>query len=119
MSRHKSRCAVCERNIEEVVRHSHGDEEYHFCCEGCGLEFLNDPDKYEDVWINFRKEGVDTGAIMCAVCGTHVSQEVATRQEHQEEISREKYFFCSEKHRIDFINDPDSFKGLSGKHMSQ
>jgi predicted restriction endonuclease len=29
MARFKSRCAVCGRNIEDVVRQTHGGEDYH------------------------------------------------------------------------------------------
>jgi YHS domain-containing protein len=119
MARFKSRCAVCGRNIEDVVRQTHGDEEYHFCCEKCRMEFLKHPDEYEAVWFNFRKEGFDTGAIKCAVCGDLVSEEVAVKQEYHDAAAQDQYWFCSEKHRIDFINDPRSYKEFSGKHMSQ
>ena len=118
MSKQKSRCAVCGCNIENVVRQSRGDEEYHFCSEECRMEFLKDPDKFEPMWIHFRKEGIDTGAIKCAVCGQKVSEEVAVRQEYHEEESHEKYYFCSEKHRMEFITDPSTYKGMSGKHIS-
>lgn len=119
MARFKSRCAVCGRNIENVVRQSHGDEEYHFCCEECRMEFLKDPVKYEAAWVNFRKYGFDTDAIKCAVCGDPVSEEVAVKQEYHDASSQDKYWFCSEKHRIDFINDPKKYEEFSGKHLSQ
>ncbi len=41
MSVHKSRCAVCGGNIEDVVRHTHGSEEYHFCSQECRMDFVN------------------------------------------------------------------------------
>lgn len=118
MSVHKSRCAVCGNNIEDVVRQTHGSEEYHFCCDNCRMEFLNNPGDYEKVWEYFRKDGFDVDAIKCAVCGHKVSEEVAVKQEYNEEDSNEKYFFCTEKHRMEFISDPTTYKGLSGKHLS-
>ena len=120
MARYKARCAVCGRNIEKAVRQSHGDEEYHFCSEICRVEFLKDPEKYERVWRIFRKHGFERNAIKCAVCGELVSEEVATRQEyHEESYSNEKYYFCCENHRLEFIADPETYKGMPGKHLSQ
>ncbi len=119
MSRFKSRCAVCGSNIEKVVRQSRGDEEYHFCCEECRMEFLKHPDDYEAVWTNFRKEGFDMNAIKCAVCGVHVSEDVAFKQEYRVTDSQNKYWFCSEKHRMAFLTDPMIYKEFSEKNMSQ
>lgn len=118
MARYKSRCAVCGSNIERVVRQTHGDEEYHFCCEACRMEFLKHPDDYEAVWINFRKEGFDTNAIKCAVCGELVSEEAAVKQEYRAADSQHKYWFCCEKHRMAFLADPTAYMEFSGKHMS-
>ncbi len=118
MSIHKSRCAVCGGNIEDVVRHTHGSEEYHFCKPECRLEFVNHPSDYEKVWKYFRKDGFDVNAIKCAVCGNKVSEEVAVKQEHTTEDSTKKYFFCTEKHRLEFIADPKSYEEMSGKHLS-
>jgi YHS domain-containing protein len=82
------------------------------------MEFLSDPEKYA-AKISRPESGKNTsGAIKCSVCGEQVSEEVAVRQEYREEQSDEKYYFCSEKHRIEFITDPMTYKGLSGKHVS-
>ena len=118
MTQHKSRCAVCGNDIENVVRHSHGDEEYHFCSEECRLEFINHPYDYEKVWEYFRKQGFDKNAIKCAVCGSTVSEEVAVKQEHSEDVSNEKYFFCCDKHRMDFLANPSDYEDQSGKHIT-
>lgn len=118
MAIHKSRCAVCGQNIDNVVRHTHGDEEYHFCGQECRMEFINSPGKYEKVWKYFRKDGFDVNAIICTVCGNKVSEEVAVEQEYWDEGSQRNYFFCSEKHRMDFITDPKAYENMSGKHVS-
>lgn len=93
-----------------------GEEEYPFCCEKCRIEFIKRPENYEKVWEYFRKEGFDRNAIKCGVCGSTISEEVAVEQEHSEDISNEKYFFCSEKHRMDFLTNPSEYKRMSGKH---
>lgn len=118
MTRFKSHCVVCGREIEDVVRQSYEGEEYHFCCEKCRMEFLGDPEKYA-AKISRPESGRETrGAVKCSVCGEKVSEEVAVQQEYREEQSDEKYYFCCEKHRIEFIADPMTYKGLSGKHVS-
>jgi len=82
------------------------------------MEFLSDPQKYAAKISRPESDRNTAGAIKCSVCGEKVSEEVAVRQEYREEQSDEKYYFCSEKHRIEFITDPMSYKGLSGKHVS-
>ena len=118
MTRYKSPCAVCGREIEDVVRQSYDGDEYHFCREKCRMEFLSDPQKYAAKVSRPESDRNTSGAIKCSVCGEKVSEEVAVRQEYREEQSDEKYYFCSEKHRIEFITDPMTYKGLSGKHVS-
>ena len=118
MTRYKSQCAVCGRDIEDVVRQSYEGEEYHFCCENCRMEFLGHPQKYAAKISRPERESRASGAIKCSVCGEKVSEEVAVRQEYREEQSDEKYYFCSEKHRMEFITDPMTYKGLSGKHVT-
>jgi YHS domain-containing protein len=45
-------CAVCGNEIpkDEAHRQEYQEEKsyekYYFCCGGCRMEFLNDPDKY-------------------------------------------------------------------------
>ncbi|MCL4244720.1 MAG: hypothetical protein KJ002_06275, partial [Candidatus Dadabacteria bacterium] len=81
-------------------------------------EFLSDPEKYA-AKISRPERGRDApGAIKCSVCGEKVSEEVAVKQEYREEQSAEKYYFCCERHRMEFIADPMTYKGLSGKHVS-
>ena len=118
MTRYKSPCAVCGREIEDVVRQSYDGDEYHFCREKCRMEFLSDPQKYAAKVSRPESDRNTSGAIKCSVCGEKVSEEVAVKQEYREEQSDEKYYFCSEKHRIEFITDPMTYKGLSGKHVS-
>lgn len=56
--------------------------------------------------------------LQCAVCGTDVPEKTAARQEYKEEQSLEKYYFCCDEHRMEFIKDPNSYTGQSGRHVA-
>ena len=114
----KARCAVCGGNIKEVVRQKSGSEEYHLCSEDCRTVFFVAPEKYEKAWFYFRKHGVDKNKIICAVCGDKVPENVAVSQEYFDENQLKHFFFCSETHRIEFINDPKKYDENSGMNVA-
>jgi YHS domain-containing protein len=116
----ETRCTVCQNHVSEqnVVIQEHNGEEYYFCSDDCRVEFLKDPSKYEDYHPSI--EGADDiETLMCARCGSLVSEEDATKQEYKEEEGQyEKYYFCSDECRIEFIKEPHKYTGRSGKHIS-
>lgn len=114
----KARCAVCGGKIENVVRQSSSSEEYHLCSQDCRTEFLVEPSKYEKVWFYFRKHGIDSNFIKCAVCGDNITEEVAVTQEYFDKKHLKHFFFCTEPHRVKFINNPKEYKDNSGMNIT-
>ena len=57
--------------------------------------------------------------INCPVCGKNVPEQEAVKQEYREEQSLEKYYFCSQECRMEFINNPGKYKGQSGRHVAR
>src|SRR6201987_5119838 len=112
------KCNVCGVNVSEeyAVTQEHDGEEYYFCSDECRIEFIKDPNKYIGQYSS-RRRPAGTATLICAVCGGPVSEEKATKQEYQEEGSYEKYYFCCDECRIEFIKDPNKYIGESGKHL--
>jgi YHS domain-containing protein len=111
------KCNVCGVSLSEenAVTQEYEGEEYYFCSDECRIEFIKDPHKYIGQYSSRRRP--TTATLLCAVCGSPVSEEKATKQEYQEERSYEKYYFCSGECRIEFIKDPHKYAGESGKHL--
>ncbi len=96
---------MCGKNIENLVKLHSGKEEYHLCSKQCKVDFLMSPEKFEKPWFYFRKHGVDSSSIICAICGEKVSEEVAVDHEYFDENHLKHFFFCNESHRIEFISN--------------
>lgn len=114
----KSRCAVCGGNINTVIKQISGNEEYCLCSNSCKVKFLKSPDEFEKPWFYFRKHGIDSKLILCAVCGDNVPESDAVKQEHFDDKQLKHFFFCGESHRIEFIKNPKEFEENSGLNVS-
>lgn len=60
--------------MKDAPAHSHDNEEYYFCCDGCVDQFITDPRKY------LRETG---GLIVCPVCLTEKPLDLTTKLEFE------------------------------------